>query len=50
MIISVDDIVSMPEFKGKDIAQFISMPKSKKVFNLKITPDVDDLTFEFVYA
>ena len=38
------------EFKGKDSAQFISMPKSKKVFNLKIKPDADDLTFEFVYA
>ena len=38
------------EFKGKDSAQFMSMPRSKKVFNLKIKPDADDLTFEFVYA
>ena len=38
------------EFQGKDSAQFISMPKSKKVFNLKIKPDADGLSFEFVYA
>jgi len=38
------------EFKGKDSAEFMSMPRSKKVFNLKIKPDADDLTFEFVYA
>ena len=38
------------EFKGKENATFISMPKSKKVFNLKIKPDADGLSFEFVYA
>ena len=38
------------EFSGKDSALFTSMPKSKKVFNLKIKPKADDLTFEFVYA
>ena len=30
------------EFKRMDSAQFISIPKSKKVFNLKIKPDADD--------
>jgi hypothetical protein len=38
------------EFKGKDSAEFTSLPKSKKVFNLKINPDAEGLTFEFVYA
>jgi hypothetical protein len=38
------------EFRGKDTAQFISLPKSKKVFNLKINPDAEGLSFEFVYA
>ena len=38
------------EFKGKDSAQFISMPKSKEIFNLKIKPYTDNLTFEFIYA
>ena len=38
------------EFKGKETAEFTSMPKSKKVFNLKINPDADGLSFEFVYA
>ena len=38
------------EFRGKETAEFISMPKSKKVFNLKIKPDAEGLSFEFVYA
>ena len=38
------------EFRGKETAEFTSMPKSKKVFNLKINPDADGLSFEFVYA
>ena len=38
------------EFKGQREASFTSMKKSKKVFNLKVDPKADGLTFEFVYA
>ena len=38
------------EFKGQKNPVFESLPKSKRVFNLKVIPDADDLSFEFTYA
>jgi len=38
------------EFKGKKNPVFESLSKSKKVFNLKVNPDANDLSFEFTYA
>ena len=38
------------EFKGQANPVFESLPKSKKVFNLKVNPDAKDLSFEFTYA
>ena len=38
------------EFKGKNDITFVSEKKSKKVFNLKVDPKADGLSFEFVYA
>ena len=38
------------EFKGKANPVFESLPKSKKVFNLKVKPNAEDLSFEFTYA
>ena len=39
-----------PEFKGQTNPVFESLPKSKRVFNLKVKPDAKDLSFEFTYA
>jgi hypothetical protein len=38
------------EFKGQEHPVFESMPKSKRVFNLRVNPGADDLSFEFTYA
>jgi hypothetical protein len=38
------------EFKGQSNPVFVSLPKSRKVFNLKVNPKADDLSFEFTYA
>jgi len=38
------------EFKGQSNPVFESLPKSKKVFNLKVNPTATDLSFEFTYA
>jgi hypothetical protein len=39
-----------PEFKGQTNPVFESLPKSKRVFNLKVNPNANDLSFEFTYA
>ena len=39
-----------PEFKGQANPVFESLPKSKRVFNLKVKPNATDLSFEFTYA
>ena len=39
-----------PEYKGQLNPVFEILPKSKKVFNLKVIPDADILSFEFTYA
>ena len=39
-----------PEYKGQVNPVFECLPKSKKVFNLKVIPDADILAFEFTYA
>ena len=38
------------EFKGQANPVFESLPKSKRVFNLKVKPNANDLSFEFTYA
>ena len=38
------------EFKGQSSPIFESMPNSKRVFNLRVNPSADDLSFEFTYA
>ena len=38
------------EFKGKLHPVFYIMPKSKRVFNLRVQPDAEELSFEFTYA
>ena len=38
------------EFKGQKNPVFESLPKSKRVFNLKVNQDAEDLSFEFTYA
>ena len=38
------------EFKGKLNPVFDIMPKSKRVFNLKVQPEAEELSFEFTYA
>ena len=38
------------EYRGQANPVFESQPKSKKVFNLKIDPRADGLSFEFTYA
>jgi hypothetical protein len=38
------------EFKGQANPIFESMPNSRKVFNLRVKPGADDLSFEFTYA
>ena len=38
------------EFKGQLNPVFDSMPYSKRVFNLRVKPNAEDLSFEFTYA
>ena len=38
------------EFKGQTNPVFESLPNSKRVFNLRVKPDAQDLSFEFTYA
>ena len=38
------------EFKKQANPVFESMPKSRKVFNLRVKPGTEDLSFEFTYA
>jgi hypothetical protein len=38
------------EFKGQANPVFESLPKSKRVFNLKVKPNANDLSFELTYA
>ena len=38
------------EFKGQANPVFECLPNSKKVFNLRVDPNANDLSFEFTYA
>ena len=38
------------EYKGQANPMFESLPNSKKVFNLRVKPNAEDLSFEFTYA
>ena len=39
-----------PEFKGQLNPVFLIMPNSKRVFNLRVKPNAEELSFEFTYA